>query len=114
MDVGVPICIVMYDEEDLGKFENFVVKGGTGADADAGAGTEVVADVAAVITTVTAVAAQVGVEYLVLTPTARHLSQLNNVDATYLQGTGRSGWLTKGDVIAAQDNAVAPPPGRTV
>jgi len=85
-----------------------VVEGGTDAGARAGAGTKVVADVAATTTTATAVAAQAGVDYFVFTPTARHLSQSNIVDATCLQGTGRGGRVTKGDVIVAQDNAATP------
>ena len=45
----------------------------------------------------------------VLTPAARHLSQSKNVDATYLEGTGRGGRVTKGDVIIALENGVTLP-----
>jgi pyruvate dehydrogenase E2 component (dihydrolipoamide acetyltransferase) len=43
-------------------------------------------------------------------PSARHLSQSKGLDATVLQGTGKDGRVTKGDVLLALKNGVQLPP----
>ena len=43
-------------------------------------------------------------------PSARHLSQSKGLDATVLEGTGKDGRITKGDVILALKNGVELPP----
>ncbi len=43
-------------------------------------------------------------------PSARHLSQSKGLDATVLQGTGKGGRITKGDVLLALKNGVQLPP----
>jgi pyruvate/2-oxoglutarate dehydrogenase complex dihydrolipoamide acyltransferase (E2) component len=43
-------------------------------------------------------------------PSARHLSQSKGVDATGLQGTGKGGRVTKGDVLQALANGTTMPP----
>jgi len=112
LDVGVPICVVVEEEEDMGRFEDFVVE-------RVGGGAEEAMEEVAASTTPVAVA-QAGVDMskpirdvedaFVLTPAARHLSQSKNIDATYLQGTGRGGRVTKGDVLAALEKEVPLPP----
>ena len=47
-------------------------------------------------------------------PSARHLSQSKGLDATGLQGTGKDGRITKGDVLKAlKDDVVLPPLTKT-
>jgi pyruvate dehydrogenase E2 component (dihydrolipoamide acetyltransferase) len=46
----------------------------------------------------------------VLTPAARHMSQSKNLDATVLEGTGKGGRVTKGDVILALKEGIQMPP----
>ena len=46
----------------------------------------------------------------ILMPSARHLSQSKGVDATGLQGTGKGGRITKGDVLQAFKDGIELPP----
>jgi len=117
LDVGVPICVVVEEQEDTGKFEDFMVE----SDCDGGDGGAELDAVAPL----TAVVVQVEIDLdmskpvrevedaFVLTPAARYLSQSSNVDATYLRGTGRGGRVTKGDVITALKKGVALPYWKT-
>jgi pyruvate dehydrogenase E2 component (dihydrolipoamide acetyltransferase) len=45
-----------------------------------------------------------------LMPSARHLSQSKGLDATVLQGSGKDGRITKGDVLMALKDGVTLPP----
>jgi len=45
-----------------------------------------------------------------LMPSARHLSQSRNLDATVLRGTGKDGRVTKGDFLKALKDGVELPP----
>lgn len=116
MDVGVPICVVVEEEDDVGKFDGFVVEAAVGGGESSSAPEVGGATTGAVVT------GEVGdaskpvrdvEDAFVLTPAARHLSQSRNVDATYLQGTGRGGRVTKGDVIVALESGVVLPPWKS-
>ncbi len=52
---------------------------------------------------------KVAKEHLLM-PAARHLSQSKGLDATVLQGTGKDGRITKGDVLKALADGVVLPP----
>jgi pyruvate dehydrogenase E2 component (dihydrolipoamide acetyltransferase) len=52
---------------------------------------------------------KVAKEHLLM-PSARHLSQSKGLDATVLQGTGKDGRITKGDVLKALIDGIEMPP----
>jgi len=120
LDVGLPICVVVEDEDDVDKFGDFTVSEEVQEVkeednvAAAGGGGNVEAAPSSVSSSTAAdhgpKPERVVADEFVLTPAARHLSQSKNVDATYLEGTGRDGRVTKGDVILALKNGIAMPP----
>jgi len=108
--VGVPICVVVEEADDVAAFADFVVEEDElhpPATAEAEP-----APAAAATTTSTpppAVKREVDVAFALL-PSARHLSQSKGVDATVLAGTGKGGRVTKGDVLQALANGTEMPP----
>jgi len=105
---------VVEEEEDVAGFEDYVAEDGGGAEEEAVAPSVVappaVVAAAEVDGTGMAKPSRDVEDAFALMPAARHLSQSRNVDATYLEGTGRGGRVTKGDVLAALANGVALPP----
>mmetsp|Transcript_12183 Transcript_12183/g.17346 ORF Transcript_12183/g.17346 Transcript_12183/m.17346 type:complete len:547 (+) Transcript_12183:176-1816(+) len=116
LKVGVPICVVVEEPEDVAAFADFTVEEDSSADAAAAAVTEEAAPAAAAATpaaptaTTTATPERDVDPEFALMPSARHLSQSKGVDATVLPGSGKGGRVTKGDVLAALANGTYMPP----
>lgn len=107
VDVGVPICVVVEDDEDVAAFADFTIEDAGGASAsDAGAKEEVTEVVAPAGS---AAPIELSSEASILMPGARFLSQSQGLDATVLKGSGKDGRVTKGDVIQALNDGVALP-----
>ena len=107
LNVGVPICVVVDDEDDVAPFADFTVEEGKTNDAPAEA--PAAASPAPAATTEKNAAATVPLEHILM-PSARHLSQSKGVDATGLKGSGKGGRITKGDVLQAFKDGVNLPP----
>ena len=106
--VGVPICVVVEDANDVAAFADFAVEQDEPKPPAA-------ADMQATKTPASSpppVDRKVAAEFALL-PSARHLSQSKGVDATVLTGTGKGGRITKGDVLAALANGTVMPPLKT-
>jgi len=119
LDVGVPICVVCEEEDDVAKFEDFVVEDSGLVEAESDGAAPAAEAVVSAPSPVAAAAVGSGgmakptrevEDAFVLTPAARHHSQSQNLDATYLEGTGRGGRVTKGDFLTALANGVQMPP----
>jgi pyruvate dehydrogenase E2 component (dihydrolipoamide acetyltransferase) len=109
LNVGVPICVVVEEDDDIAAFADYVAEGAateeTNEEVDAPAATpSASAPAAAPAQEIT-----VSMEHILM-PSARHLSQSKGVDATGLPGTGKGGRITKGDVLEAFKNGVDLPP----
>lgn len=100
LSVGVPICVVVDEEEDVAAFADFTVEDG-GDTTASDATVEESAEVAAPASTAT-----LSSESSILMPGARFLSQSKGLDATVLKGSGKGGRVTKGDVIQALKDGV--------
>jgi pyruvate dehydrogenase E2 component (dihydrolipoamide acetyltransferase) len=105
--VGTPICVVVEEAGDVAAFADFV------AESDE---PKLPAPAATVQPTPASsppppppVDRDAAADF-VLMPSARHLSQSKGVDATGLQGTGKGGRVTKGDVLQALANGTTMPP----
>jgi len=93
--VGVPICVVVEEEEYVDKFANFQVEGAEEETAPS-------ADITESPTPVVAAPVENPLGEFVLFPSARHLSQSRSLDASVLYpGSGKDGRVTKGDVLTA-------------
>jgi|AntRauTorckE5430_2_1112549.scaffolds.fasta_scaffold03679_4 pyruvate dehydrogenase E2 component (dihydrolipoamide acetyltransferase) len=102
LTVGVPICVVVEEEDDVAAFANFTV------DEPAPAASS--SDVSSSPAPAPAQDAKVTVSLEhILMPSARHLSQSRGVDATGLKGSGKGGRITKGDVLQAFKEGVKLP-----
>lgn len=105
LDVGVPICVVVEDEDDVEAFADFVVE-----ETSSGGGADATESTPSTPTPATeTISTNVGGEGSFLSPAARHISQSEGVDATVLKGTGKDGRVTKGDVLIALKDGVLPP-----
>lgn len=109
LNVGVPICVVVEEDDDIAAFADYVAEGAateeTNEEVDPPAATpSASAPAAAPAQEIT-----VSMEHILM-PSARHLSQSKGVDATGLPGTGKGGRITKGDVLEAFKNGVDLPP----
>eukprot|EP00979_Chaetoceros_neogracilis_P011536 scaffold2895_cov279-Chaetoceros_neogracile.AAC.9 len=103
LTVGVPICVVVEEEDDVAAFANFTV------DEPAPAASS--SDISSSPAPAPAQDAKVTVSLEhILMPSARHLSQSKGVDATGLKGSGKGGRITKGDVLQAFKEGVKLPP----
>ena len=113
--VGVPICVVVDEEDDVAAFADFVAEQDEPQVPSASSTTSTDTTTTSSSTTSsstsssTTVERQVDTEFALL-PSARHLSQSKGVDATVLTGTGKGGRVTKGDVLQALANGVEMPP----
>lgn len=104
--IGTPICVVVEEVADVAAFQDFVVAPAAAAAATAGApGKEEETAVPAASTTSSASSAPptAGASGTpsILFPSARHMAESSGKDATVLQGSGKGGRVTKGDVMAA-------------
>lgn len=106
--VGIPICVVVEEADDVAAFADFAVE----AEPAAVSGAPTPEATAAPTPEASAAAAptdrNVSDEFVLL-PSARHLSQTKGVDATVLSGTGKGGRVTKGDVLQALANGTPMP-----
>ncbi|CAB9520587.1 acetyltransferase component 1 of pyruvate dehydrogenase complex, mitochondrial [Seminavis robusta] len=105
--IGTPICVVVEEASDVAAFAGFVAPAEepsttSSASSTASATTE------APTPTATTPAAPSGQASL-LFPSARHLSESKGLDATVLEGSGKGGRVTKGDVLKAIADGVAMP-----
>jgi len=101
--IGVPICVVVEDADFVSAFADF-----TAADEPASALAAPAEAPAAAASSASSGAAPAAVATTAaagapsrLFPSARHLSESKGLDATVLQGTGKGGMVTKGDVLKA-------------
>ncbi len=111
--VGVPICVVVDEEEDVAAFADFVVEQDEpqlpSASSTTSTDISATSSSSSTSSSSTTVERQVDAQFALL-PSARHLSQSKGVDATVLTGTGKGGRVTKGDVLQALANGVEMPP----
>jgi pyruvate dehydrogenase E2 component (dihydrolipoamide acetyltransferase) len=110
--VGVPICVVVEDQGDVGAFADFVAEEAAPipAPADASEPAIVETSVASTPSTTSPPTNRTVSDEFVLLPSARHLSQSKGIDATVLAGTGKGGRVTKGDVLQALADGMSLPP----
>ena len=98
--VGTPICVVIEDVGDLAAFADFVLPDVAPAVA-ASPATSVDAAMSTPIPAAVPLQTRSVTDEFILLPSARHLSQSKGFDATGLNGSGKGGRVTKGDVMAA-------------
>jgi len=114
IDVGVPICVVVEEEEDVAAFESFTVETDSSASASTAASETPAVETPSTSTSTSASSSSTADHDLgefVLTPAARHNSHSKGLDATVLYpGTGRGGRITKGDFLQALKDGVQMPP----
>ena len=114
--VGRPVMVTVEEEEDIAAFQDFVPP----AEADTGAAPAPAAEEApaapasaaaapAATPSTAAPERDVPVEFSLM-PSARSISQSAGVDATVLEGSGKGGRVTKGDVLQALKDGVYMPP----
>ena len=113
--VGTPVMVTVEEEEDIAAFKDFVAPEAAAAAAPAGDAAEeasaaAAAPAAAPAATATAAPARDVPPEFALMPSARSISQSAGVDATVLEGTGKGGRVTKGDVLKALKDGVYMPP----
>ena len=112
--VGTPVMVTVEEEEDIAAFQDFVAPEAA-APAAAGDGGETSEEAPATAAAAPAAAAtaaparDVPPEFALM-PSARSISQSAGVDATVLEGTGKGGRVTKGDVLKALKDGVHMPP----
>lgn len=89
IEIGTPIGVIVEDVEHVAAFQNYVVSNeptNTAPTKD---------ETSATTTTVSSNASTV------MMPSARHLAQSKGIDVANIQGTGKGGRITKGDVLQA-------------
>lgn len=109
--VGVPICVVVEEEDDVAAFADFTVDDDASAapsSTEAASETESAPPASAPASTSSAPATDAS-NKSPLMPSARHLAESKGLDATVLQGTGKGGRVTKGDVLQALASGVSLP-----
>jgi len=94
--IGTPICVVTEEVDDVAAFADYKV-----AESVAAAAVVEEPATAAATPSAPAVAPATSSTPSMLLPSARHLAESKGKDATVLQGSGKGGRVTKGDVIAA-------------
>lgn len=114
--VGVPICVVVEEEEYKDSFSDFEIEEAVKGQAHPvdSVFLDEVEVAAAAASAPLASGAEVGNNNLgefTMFPSARHLSRSKGVDATVLfPGSGKDGRVTKGDVLLALQRGVKLPP----
>mmetsp|Transcript_16101 Transcript_16101/g.18660 ORF Transcript_16101/g.18660 Transcript_16101/m.18660 type:complete len:497 (-) Transcript_16101:236-1726(-) len=105
INVGVPILVTVEDFEDVAAFKDFIAEEKSDNDrSDNVEGGTTTPELES-----TAEKKEVPKEHKLM-PSARHLSQSRNLDATVLRGTGKDGRVTKGDFLKALKDGVELPP----
>jgi pyruvate dehydrogenase E2 component (dihydrolipoamide acetyltransferase) len=99
--VGTPICVVVDDVSDIPAFLEFDPLSESNS-------TSITQEFNAE-SSVSISPKRIVADEFVLLPSARHLSQSKGIDAKGLQGTGKGGRITKGDVLAAINSGVSMP-----
>ena len=107
--VGTPICVVIEDAGDLAAFADFVLPDFAPAVA-ASPATSVDAVMSTPMPAADPLQTRSVTDEFILLPSARHLSQSKGFDATGLNGSGKGGRVTKGDVMAALASGTHMPP----
>eukprot|EP00559_Dactyliosolen_fragilissimus_P000460 CAMPEP_0184860000 /NCGR_PEP_ID=MMETSP0580-20130426/4958_1 /TAXON_ID=1118495 /ORGANISM="Dactyliosolen fragilissimus" /LENGTH=568 /DNA_ID=CAMNT_0027356929 /DNA_START=109 /DNA_END=1815 /DNA_ORIENTATION=+ len=120
LEVGVPICVVVDEEEDVVKFADFTLSEVDVVEAESSQQEEALTDTSVTTPTTSSTSnitdrphRDVPLEH-VLSPAARHISQSMGLDATYLEGSGRQGRVTKSDLLLALKNGVSLPALTTI
>lgn len=93
---GTPICVAVEDADDVAAFADFKVD-----EAPAASGLETKAEADASEASTTPPPTPTTGDPSILFPSARHLAESKGLDATGLQGSGKGGRVTKGDVMQA-------------
>jgi len=109
LPVGVPICVVVEEQDDVAAFADYVADDDSGPAASDEAPATTTSD-APVSSPADPPQDRTVAPEFVLLPSARHLSQSKGLDATVLAGTGKGGRVTKGDVIQALEAGTPMPP----
>jgi len=101
--IGTPICVVVEEQDDVAAFRDFAVAAEATSPVVTTEGDDKSAEGEAVASAPSSppAAAASGSAPSILLPSARHLAESNGKDATILQGSGKGGRVTKGDVMAA-------------
>jgi pyruvate dehydrogenase E2 component (dihydrolipoamide acetyltransferase) len=104
LKVGVPICVVVDDEDYVSSFADFTVEDKPAVSPDSSSSSlEKISEEPAESSS------NVSLEHILM-PSARHLSQSKGFDATGLKGSGKGGRVTKGDVLKALKDGIHLPP----
>lgn len=107
-EIGVPICVIVEDEDDVNAFKDFVSEEGAPSESSVEE-TAPSPEPTSPATATTSTSHDLG--EFVLTPAARHNSVSKGVDASVLYpGSGKGGRVTKGDFLLAMQNGVEMPP----
>ena len=112
LEVGVPICVVCEEEEDMVSFKDFVADEGGSIAVDVNVDAKESLGLGAPVET-KQTALTVSAEHLLM-PAARHMAHSKGLDVTALSGSGKGGRITKGDVIQALSSGVSFPVLETV
>lgn len=118
--VGTPVMVTVEEEDDIAAFKDFVAPEAAAAAPGGSASEEAPATAASPSTAAAPAAASAAAATaaptrdvppeFALMPSARSISQSAGVDATVLEGTGKGGRVTKGDVLKALQDGVYMPP----
>lgn len=109
---GAAICVVVEEAEDVAAFADFEPEEESPPSGSPSSAEPAASVAPAVPSPDASVVATSGVTSPLM-PAARHLSESKGLDATVLQGTGKGGRVTKGDVIKALADGVAMPKLKT-
>ena len=107
LEVGIPICVVCEEEEDVDSFKDFVADEGGSVAVDVDIDSKERMGLGAPVET-KEVAVTVSSDHLLM-PAARHMAHSKGLDVTGLSGSGKGGRITKGDVIVALNSGVTFP-----
>ncbi len=103
LSVGVPICVVVDEEDDVAAFADFELEDEAAVEESSEEATS------APVAASSGATPTLSSESSLLMPGARFLSQSKGLDATVLQGSGKGGRVTKGDVLQALKDGVELP-----
>ena len=118
LPVGTPICVVTEEVDDVPAFADYqadeAASSSTNSSSSSAQDSSAAQEEATPSSSSTATASSTttntsGTPSLLL-PSARHLAESKGLDATVLQGSGKGGRVTKGDVLQALASGVPLPP----
>jgi pyruvate dehydrogenase E2 component (dihydrolipoamide acetyltransferase) len=107
LPVGTPICVVTEEASDVSAFADYVAVESPPATSATSEAPPSPPSSSEVITTTTPATGPAGGSLLL--PSARHLAESRGLDATVLQGSGKGGRVTKGDVLQALQQGIEMP-----